>query len=153
MAFVNGSINGPDMVDVPKSYGMIRDPNGDLIPYGKNAFWVAEAYSPEDPSSVEVVGCVGLDISTSAGEDNAELRRLAVSSNYRGNGIARSLIIALMTHARENGLKSVYLRTWPSNIGALRAYKKMGWVVEQEFVEFKNMVTHVLSLEVANSVL
>jgi hypothetical protein len=60
MAFVNGSINGPEMMDVPTAYGLVRSADGGFIPKGTNAFWVAEAYSPEDPSRVEVVGCVGL---------------------------------------------------------------------------------------------
>ena len=66
MAFVNGSIGGPDMQDVPRIYGMVEstDPakSGSLVSYGKNAFWVAEASVIGDSGDVqtEVVGCVGL---------------------------------------------------------------------------------------------
>ncbi|KAF8163982.1 acyl-CoA N-acyltransferase [Pholiota molesta] len=153
MAFVNGSINGPEMMDVPTAYGLVRSTDGGFIPKGTNAFWVAEAYSPEDPSRVEVVGCVGLDVSTRIKENNAELRRLAVSSRYRGRGIARLLNSAVIARAREYGLESVYLRTSSSNFAALKAYRKLGWVVEQEYANFKNLETHVLTFDLANSAL
>lgn len=66
MAFVNGSIGGPDMQDVPRIYGMVEstDPakSSSLVPYGKNAFWVAEAsvIGASGELQTEVVGCVGL---------------------------------------------------------------------------------------------
>lgn len=55
----------------------------------------------------DVIGVVGLEIFP----PHALLRSLAVSEDYRGQGIARRLVGAIERHARNVGVSSIYLLT------------------------------------------
>ncbi len=71
-----------------------------------------------------------------------------MSEECRGQGIARMLLRELVAHARANGIETVWLRTSSSNVGALAAYRKLGFRVERAYDTFKNLDTHVLTMQV-----
>ncbi|KAF6758360.1 acyl-CoA N-acyltransferase [Ephemerocybe angulata] len=91
----------------------------------ENGFWVAVVTGRD--GTERVVGCVGLDSRTQENKTQSELRRMSVSEHYRRRGIAMELIKALVSHARERGLKKVVLSTTSYQGTARSLYKKLGW--------------------------
>ncbi|KAF9481303.1 acyl-CoA N-acyltransferase [Pholiota conissans] len=137
-----------DVSAIPQHYQMFS-PEGDenrLLPTGKNAFWVAEAYETDSGKVTDIVGCIGLDATT---EPTAELRRMAVASKYRGRGVARLLIQALVQHARLNAIEDVFLRMSAANTNALAVYQRFGWVIIERNSRYKNVDGHKLNLTVS----
>ncbi|THV00720.1 acyl-CoA N-acyltransferase [Dendrothele bispora CBS 962.96] len=111
-----------DMANIMTTYKV-----GDKSP---SCFWVAEIPSTNLwKSSYEIVGCVGLDSSTSADLKTAELRRLYVSPSYRRHGIATALVNNLMTFARERGVTTLYSETSNLQVAAQFVYSSQGWTV------------------------
>ena len=77
-------------------------------------------------------------------EDNAiELRRMAVSSKHRRQGIAGRLIKVALAHAQAHDRRYIDLTTSYQK-GALDLYEKYGWVIRQRWVLFSNIYTHKL---------
>ena len=78
-------------------------------------------------------------------EDNAiELRRMAVSSKHRRQGIAGRLIKVALAHAQAHDRRYIDLTTTSYQKGALDLYEKYGWVIRQRWVLFNNIYTHKL---------
>lgn len=65
----------------------------------------------------------------------AEIRRLYVSPQYHGRGIAHQLMQAAINNMIENGMDCTWLGVWEHNPRAIRFYKKSGFIEvgEQEF--------------------
>ena len=61
----------------------------------------------------------------SAGE--AELLRIAVSPEARGQGLGRRLLEACQRELAEEGLVHLFLEVRPSNAAAIRLYETCGW--------------------------
>ena len=59
--------------------------------------------------------------------DESELINIAVLPDYRGRGIAQSLLDALLAHAREKDCKSMFLEVASRNEAAQNLYKKNGF--------------------------
>lgn len=71
------------------------------------------------------VGCVAVH---RLGEtDDAEMKRLFVKPDYRGLGIGKSLIEAVLDMAREMGCKRLLLDTMPNMTSAIAAYEAFGF--------------------------
>ncbi|XP_057639539.1 probable N-acetyltransferase CML1 [Chionomys nivalis] len=100
-----------DMIDITKSY---------LNAHG--SFWVAE-------SGGEVVGIVGcLPVKDSPlGMKQLELFHLSVSSQHRGQGIAKALVRTVLQFARDQGCSDVVLGTSVLQRGAMALYLSMGF--------------------------
>jgi N-acetylglutamate synthase-like GNAT family acetyltransferase len=98
----------PDLMDIPSFYQK-----------GAGQFWVA---LDQD----EVVGSIGL-LDIGAGE--AALRKMFVAATHRGgaHGVAAQLLGTLLNHARNNGLKTIYLGTTEKFLAAHRFYEKSGF--------------------------
>ena len=64
--------------------------------------------------------------------DEAHLRMLGVSPQYRGRGIARLLVDACIETAREHGKRRLTLDTTPLMIAAQHLYSSMGFVADGE---------------------
>jgi len=148
MNFANHAVEN-DLRDVPNVYGLTRatgiENALEYVTNGPNAFWVAEVFEAEGKDR-EVVGCIGLDISNMNAEDNAiELRRMAVSSKHRRQGIAGRLIKVAVAHAQAHDRRYIDLTT-SSYKGALDLYEKYGWVTQQRWVLQKSISTHKLRL-------
>jgi len=59
-----------------------------------------------------------------------ELTKMAVDSNFRGNGIGQHLMTAVESYAKNDlGLKKLFLLSNTKNEAALRLYKRNGWVI------------------------
>lgn len=61
------------------------------------------------------------------GAEGWELAKLAVSSNYRGQGIARRLVTRCIAHAREQAAERVFLVSNSQLQPALRLYESFGF--------------------------
>ncbi|XP_028618288.1 putative N-acetyltransferase 8B isoform X2 [Grammomys surdaster] len=100
-----------DMVDITKSY---------LNAHG--SFWVAE-------SGGQVVGTVAaLPVKDPPlGRKQLQLFRLSVSSQHRGQGIAKALVRTVLQFARDQGYSDVVLETSILQQGAMTLYLGMGF--------------------------
>ncbi|XP_052030144.1 probable N-acetyltransferase CML1 isoform X2 [Apodemus sylvaticus] len=101
-----------DMADITKSY---------VNRHGA-CFWVAE-------SGGQVVGTVGgLPVSDPPmGRKQLQLFHLSVSSQHRGQGIAKALVRTVLQFARDQGYTDVVLDTSILQQGALALYLAMGF--------------------------
>jgi amino-acid N-acetyltransferase len=63
----------------------------------------------EDDDSGQIVGCGALQI---VWEDLAEIRSLAVQTEYQGHGIGSALIEALLEESRQMGVNKVFVLTY-----------------------------------------
>uniref|UniRef100_A0A8I6AAG0 N-acetyltransferase 8 (GCN5-related) family member 1 n=1 Tax=Rattus norvegicus TaxID=10116 RepID=A0A8I6AAG0_RAT len=100
-----------DMADITKSY---------LNAHG--SFWVAE-------SGNQVVGIVAaLPVKDPpSGRKQLQLFRLSVSSQHRGQGIAKALVRTVLQFARDQGYTDVVLETSTLQQGAMTLYLGMGF--------------------------
>lgn len=101
-----------DMADITKSYLSDRG----------SGFWVAE-------SGGQVVGTVGaLPVKDPPpGKKQLQLFRLSVSSQHRGQGIAKALVRTVLQFARDQGYADVVLETGLLQQGAVTLYYSMGF--------------------------
>lgn len=72
-----------------------------------------------------VVGYGGMSV---AG-DEAHIGTLAVAPAHRGRGIGEALVLALLAHARQAGVRQVVLEYRVHNTAAERLYHKLGFRV------------------------
>lgn len=100
-----------DLADITKSY---------LNAHG--SFWVAE-------SGGQVVGIVAaLPVKDPpSGRKQLQLFRLSVSSQHRGQGIAKALVRTVLQFARDQGYTDVVLETSTMQQGAMTLYLGMGF--------------------------
>jgi amino-acid N-acetyltransferase len=68
-----------------------------------------DMFVARDVATGRVVGCCSLHIMW---EDLAEIRSLAVSDEYQGRGIGRSLVQACIEEARELGINRLFTLTY-----------------------------------------
>ncbi|EDL91203.1 rCG56310 [Rattus norvegicus] len=101
-----------DMADITKSYLSDRG----------SGFWVAE-------SGGQIVGTVGaLPVKDPpSGRKQLQLFRLSVSSQHRGQGIAKALVRTVLQFARDQGYTDVVLVTGLLQQGAVTLYYSMGF--------------------------
>ena len=62
--------------------------------------------------------------------DEYHLHNIAVSNEYRKNGIALKLMEKMLNFAKENKVKAVFLEVSSSNLPACNLYKKNGFVAQ-----------------------
>jgi ribosomal protein S18 acetylase RimI-like enzyme len=72
----------------------------------------------------ETAGCVAL---RALDDETAEIKRLYVREQFRGFGLARSLVQALIDASREIGYRRLRLDTHESMIPAQRLYRSFGF--------------------------
>lgn len=120
-----------DMADIPKFYLNARG----------SCFWVAE-------SEGEVVGIVGgLTVKNPPlGREQLQLFRLSVSSQHRGQGIAKALVRTVLQFARDQAYSDVVLETGAVQQGAVTLYYTMGFQKTREF--FMDTLMWLLDLSV-----
>ena len=90
----------------------------DVLKYDNNIYYVAK-----DTNTDIVVGFAGILIVA----DEAELLNIAVSSDYRRNGIAKRLLEHLIAVARKQGAYRMLLEVRSSNEGAKVLYNQIGF--------------------------
>lgn len=71
----------------------------------------------------EIIGTIGLKNY----QGKAYMKRMAVSKNYRGTGVAQDLLKVFIDHAQSNGFKEVYLSTSKNLVAANKFYEKEGF--------------------------
>ena len=67
--------------------------------------------------------------------DIAYISVVATLPEKQGRGLASGLVAEFISRARERGLRAVHLYTAQSNLGAIRMYRKLGfveWIYESE---------------------
>ena len=69
-------------------------------------------------------GCVGL---RSLDGNTAEIKRLYVRREFRGQGIGRSLAMAAIAAASERGYRAIRLDTMPLMAEAIALYRDLGF--------------------------
>ncbi|XP_040593261.1 probable N-acetyltransferase CML1 isoform X2 [Mesocricetus auratus] len=100
-----------DMADITKSY---------LNAHG--SFWVAES----GDQVVGIVGCLPVK-DPPLGRKQLELFHLSVSSQHRGQGIAKALVRTVLQFARGQGYRDLVLETSVLQHGAETLYLSMGF--------------------------
>src|SRR5271168_2804911 len=74
----------------------------------------------------EIVGCIGLHRLPQL-KDSAEIKRLYVRVEHRGQGIAEALLKALERFAVEQGYGALYLDSKKDLMPAIRFYRRHGY--------------------------
>ncbi|XP_021384697.2 N-acetyltransferase 8 [Lonchura striata] len=98
---------GTDLCDVPGTY--LRSPD--------RRFWVAE----EDGAVAGMVAAMP------AGRGELELKRMSVSREHRGRGLAPALCREVLAFARARGYGAVVLSTSVVQVAAQRLYEEQGF--------------------------
>ncbi|XP_012644144.3 N-acetyltransferase 8B-like [Microcebus murinus] len=101
-----------DMADITKSY--LSEPG--------SCFWVAES----EKKVVGTVGALPVDHPTLQ-EKRVQLFHLSVSSEHRGQGIAKALVRTVLQFARDQGYSEVVLDTSTMQVSAQALYQGMGF--------------------------
>ncbi len=116
----------PDAVRLIEAMGHELD-----LRYGDGGLSPATASDFEHPGVLLVadldggpVGCGGVRPS---GEDAGEVKRMYVDPTVRGKGVARTLLAALVAHAREVGIRRLMLETGTEQPEAVGLYESEGW--------------------------
>ena len=100
----------------PSNEAQLANPQGYFLSQGGQIFVALHGDS--------VVGTCAI---VPHGTDGWELAKLAVSSEFRGQGIARHLVTRCITYARERGAQRVYLVSNSQLQPALRLYESVGF--------------------------
>ncbi|CAH7131401.1 N-acetyltransferase family 8 member 2 [Phodopus roborovskii] len=119
-----------DLADITKSYLNAR-----------GSFWVAESGG----LVVGIVGCLPVK-DAPPGRKQLQLFRLSVSSQHRGQGIAKALVRTVLQFARDQGYSDVVLETSIVQYSALALYQAMGFRKTQEY--FGSAVTRLMALSI-----
>jgi GNAT superfamily N-acetyltransferase len=93
----------------------IRLPGAYIAPRG--VIWLAEA-------GVVAVGCVAL---RPLPDNVGEVKRMYVDGAWRGNGVGRALLLALIAHARTLGYHHLRLGTLSEMTAARALYASLGF--------------------------
>ncbi|XP_075856589.1 N-acetyltransferase 8B-like [Microcebus murinus] len=121
-----------DMADITKSY--LSEPG--------SCFWVAES----EKKVVGTVGALPVDHLTLQ-EKRLQLFHLSVSSEHRGQGIAKALVRTVLQFARDQGYGEVVLDTTTMQVSALGLYQGMGFRnTGQSFhsIDFRLVAVHTI---------
>jgi ribosomal protein S18 acetylase RimI-like enzyme len=73
----------------------------------------------------EIIGTVAVN---RLSDDKCELKSMYLLSKYHGNGLGQKMIDTAFDYAKKNDFKEMYLDTLSSSKGAIRLYKKNGFV-------------------------
>jgi putative acetyltransferase len=83
------------------------------------------------------VGCLVLAARV---DGRSEVKRLWTDPEFRGRGIASSLVSAALAHAAENGVSVVRLSVWKWRTGAIALYERLGFTVAEPWDERDGLV-------------
>lgn len=77
-----------------------------------------------DRAEAKILGYIGFQYVL----DEGEIANLAVDPEYRGKGVGFALLRALAGECRRRSIRVIHLEVRPSNAGALRLYRKFGFL-------------------------
>ncbi len=86
------------------------------------------------------IGCGAIK---SYNKDSMEIKRMFVSENQRGNGIASKIIIELEAWAQELGYQKIVLETAKEMKDAVHLYLKNGYQIIPNYSPYKNVESSV----------
>ena len=72
-------------------------------------------------------------------DENAEVKRVFVKKEYRGQGISLELMKILEERAREKGFKYFILESGEPLVAAMALYRKIGYKVIPNYGQYKDM--------------
>jgi GNAT superfamily N-acetyltransferase len=72
-------------------------------------------------------------------DENAEVKRVFVKEEYRGQGISNELMKMLEQRAREKGFKYFILESGEPLVSAMALYRKIGYKVIPNYGQYVNM--------------
>lgn len=72
-------------------------------------------------------------------DENAEVKRVFVKKEYRGQGISNELMKMLEQRAREKGFKFFILESGEPLVSAMALYKKIGYKVIPNYGQYVDM--------------
>lgn len=94
-----------------------------------------------------VAVCNGEVIGTMAykkiNEETAEIKRVYIYPEHRGNGIAKKMLDAILDMIKANKYKKVIIETWENFISGRRFYEKNNFVLENVQGEVYNFVLDI----------
>jgi len=76
------------------------------------------------PDSPTIIGYIGFQYVL----DEGEVANVAVAPQYRGRGLGRALLMAVLDFCRSHGIRAVHLEVRTGNEHALSLYRKCGFV-------------------------
>ncbi|PKB18105.1 GNAT family N-acetyltransferase [Flavobacterium sp. 5] len=79
-----------------------------------------------------------------------EIKRMFIDPDYRGKGIASTVLGALETWAKEFNYNSFILETGKNNPVAIALYKKSGYKIIPNYDQYENIETSVCLKKVSN---
>lgn len=91
-----------------------------------------------------LAGCVGMKPSD---ETHAELKRLFVRPEFRGNNLGEHLVHRMMDDAREEGYAFLRLDTLPGLKSALKLYRRLGFYEVEPYYDC--LVPGTIFMEIA----
>ena len=84
----------------------------------------------------ELVGCASYK---KYEQETAELKRVFVKRDYRGQGIARKMVEEIENRARVQGYKTMILETGEVLVASMKLYKSLGYEVTQNYGQYAEM--------------
>ncbi|KAF8888260.1 hypothetical protein BD779DRAFT_1785817, partial [Infundibulicybe gibba] len=109
--YVQEGLDG-DLNDVPASYDLRENGQGDFICDTAKGFWVVVVDTPQPACGQNneiIVGTIGLDCGPT--KSSGLLRRMVVAPGYQRRGIGAYLLEIAIAHARSHGTTSLHLTT------------------------------------------
>ncbi|MFF8537423.1 GNAT family N-acetyltransferase [Streptomyces sp. SAS_267] len=88
-------------------------------------------------SGDSAVGCL---VVTAPADGRSEVKRLWTDPEFRGSGIASSLVGAALAQAAESGVGAVRLSVWKWRAGAIALYERLGFTVTESWDERDDLV-------------
>jgi GNAT superfamily N-acetyltransferase len=76
-------------------------------------------------------------------EGIAEMKRVFVRQEYRGQGVSKELIQTLEVLARQKGYRNMILETGKPLMAATKLYLRMGYKVIDNYGQYKNMTESI----------
>jgi ribosomal protein S18 acetylase RimI-like enzyme len=130
-AYVRGGFLSADSGYVPTLRGLGADGNGEVLVATTPATGIRRE-DGEDNAADRIVGTIMLQPWPHAGQvvtgqDEAEIRALAVRPEAQGRGVGRTLLRHLMLRARERGIRHLVLCTEPGMRAAHHLYEREGF--------------------------
>jgi len=86
---------------------------------------------------------VGCGAFKSYNKTTAEIKRMFVRPDFRGQGIDKGILSALENWASEYGFTNCILETGTNNPQAIQLYTKMGYSVIPNYGQYENVVTSI----------
>lgn len=124
------------------------------VPWSKNLF-LSEFRSPR--IATLMVALAETPVRTVIGyiifwvvEDETHILNLAVAQRYRGEGVAKQLVLAGLQHASQKGGKRAFLEVRASNIPAQRLYSSLGFLgtgIRKDYYEMPEEDAIIMTLE------